>query len=655
MARKVLKNIDYATKDYEGFRSMMLDMLKEKMPEYTDDSQTDAGIVLLELLATGLDILSYYNDTYANEAILLTAQQRENIMKWCNVLSYVPKYATSAKFKQVFVLSAVRDYDVAVPKGTLIKTSKEIDAIYFETLDDFIIPTGKLGNEKDGAGNYLYTVDVAQGIPQPNEIVGSSDGTASQVFTLKYPQTLVDESLKVYVNEGNGSVLWERVDSFIDSSANSLHYRVIVNNRNYVSIIFGDGIFGRIPVVHQEGIYATYRVGGGIVGNVSKNTITILDSTIAEVDSTFNPDVAYVLGEEGESIESLKVNAPNSFRTKWGALTYNDFSDILLSEFYETVFVSAYENEDNIRDIDLYVLTDNMTSESISFPVGFENRIDEFFDINKGGRKIVGAEDVILLPPNILSIYLTATLTVYNGYSRSVIHEAIRNFLTDYFSVGNYDFNTDLSFTELASKCMNEVEGIKSLSFSARYGKYTFTVPSTPLSAGDYHTNYADIIIDKAKCVGTATVEVTRANYPTFGTKVGYVSKDYVFSYNGTSWYLNGNAVTLSEYGVDITGNPLGGDSFTVTFRLTMYAFTFTDALPEGTIIEFHTNNKFALVVNNGGVISSVKTVRGGNTGTYFSFSNYVSQSYQDTVIVAERGDVFTMDTITFVSSGGVV
>ena len=56
--RKPTQNIDYTSRDYEAYRELMLQKLREKIPEYTDTSQTDAGIVLLECLANGLDILS---------------------------------------------------------------------------------------------------------------------------------------------------------------------------------------------------------------------------------------------------------------------------------------------------------------------------------------------------------------------------------------------------------------------------------------------------------------------------------------------------------------------------------------------------------------------------------------------------------------------
>ena len=86
--RVPLSNVSYVNKDYESFRRMMIEQLEITMPEYTDKSSSDAGIVILELLAKGLDILSFYQDVQANEMFLATEEQRENALKWCSLLDY---------------------------------------------------------------------------------------------------------------------------------------------------------------------------------------------------------------------------------------------------------------------------------------------------------------------------------------------------------------------------------------------------------------------------------------------------------------------------------------------------------------------------------------------------------------------------------------
>ena len=94
---------DYLTLDYEGFRQMMIDRLKERLPEYTDFSETDMGIVLIELTAHGLDILSYYKDRQSLECFLPTARERKNVIMHCKTyFGYNLAGATPAIFVQIF-------------------------------------------------------------------------------------------------------------------------------------------------------------------------------------------------------------------------------------------------------------------------------------------------------------------------------------------------------------------------------------------------------------------------------------------------------------------------------------------------------------------------------------------------------------------------
>ena len=43
-----MSRIDYTTGDYKGFKLLMIDALQERLPDYTDTSETDAGMVILE-------------------------------------------------------------------------------------------------------------------------------------------------------------------------------------------------------------------------------------------------------------------------------------------------------------------------------------------------------------------------------------------------------------------------------------------------------------------------------------------------------------------------------------------------------------------------------------------------------------------------------
>lgn len=458
MSRTPIQGLDYTNKDYEGFRNLMIQNLGVKMPEYTDRSQTDAGIVILELLAQGLDILSYYQDGIANETLLSTAQLRDSVLKWCPILDYVPKFATPSKIKQVFVLSSVSNSDTTIPKGTIVKTkgSSAEDTLYFETDSDLIIPAGKKGDEMSD-GSYLYFVTATQGLTVYDEILGSSNGTADQSFSLKYSPVIVD-SIKVYVNEGDGPVEWSRVDNFVDSSPSSKHFRVSVNDNDEVSIIFGDGNFGKIPYTYNNGVYCTYRTGGGTVGNVGANKVTLTDSSLSFIESTFNPEVPIEYGVDKESLESIRMNAPVSSRTKWGALTYSDFADITKMNIDGVKYaISTGEG----YDVTIYVILNNYSM----LTTEMRNKILSLFSEDGEGRKIVSAGEITVSDPIKEELSLKADLVVKSTYIKSEVEKNVKDYITNFFAYGNYPFDTPLSFSSLSASVMG-IDGVMSFKFT---------------------------------------------------------------------------------------------------------------------------------------------------------------------------------------------
>lgn len=465
MSRVPTQGIDYTNKDYEAFREMMLKELSVKMPEYTDRRQTDAGIVILELNAQGLDIISYYQDVLANEVYLSTAEQRNNALKWCRMLSYTPRNSSPSKFKQVFVLSSVQSTSTVIPEGTVVKTqgSSIENEVRFETVKDLIIPAGKLGNETDEEGEYLYAVDIVQGTTVSSELLGTSTNTADQRFTLNYTPVIVD-SIVVLVNEGSGFEKWERVDNFVESTPTSKHYVVSITDGDEAIITFGNGVFGKIPVKYSNGLYCEYRVGGGTVGNVGAFKINTLDSNLALVEETFNPELAFVSGQDKESLEDIKLNAPIANRTLWGALTEDDFAGVVKMNFPDVLFSDAVGSDTDVDDLDIYLLL----KENAPLTEPFKKEILALFDENSGGRKIVGARTITLKPAEIVPLDLEYDLIIKSTYSREEIESQIDSFLEDYFEIGNYPFNKELSLTELASSVMNPenaIAGIKSFKF----------------------------------------------------------------------------------------------------------------------------------------------------------------------------------------------
>lgn len=450
--------IDYTSRDYASIKQDMINMLQEKIPEYTDTSETDAGIVLLECFAMGVDIVSFYLDNQANEAMLSTCEQRKSALNWCNILGYKPKPITPARVKQVFVLNAPNPVGTTtIPKGTVVKSAPKDSSdkiLYFTTEEDLVLPVGAKGNEKDENGEYIYQVSAKNGIPIENEILGTSSGSKNQTFLLAY-SPVIKGSITIDVLESDLQwARWTEVKDFSDSNLSSRHYVVNILDNGVTQIRFGDGNTGKIPPVYSNGIRASYLSGGGSQGNVTDNVLTQMHTSNSLVAETFNPKPVFEKGEDLESLDSIKINAPNYNRVKWGAFTLKDFEDIMPVLFEDVLFTKAIKNASNIDDIDLYVmLKDNveLTKDRISY---MGSILDD--------RKLVGINEIHIMPMTIHSIDLVCTLIVDGSFIKDSVAGKVRAKITDYFSVGKFSIGENVSVTDLESSVYKEVSGVRS-------------------------------------------------------------------------------------------------------------------------------------------------------------------------------------------------
>lgn len=452
--RKLTDGIDYATRDYEGFRSLMIEWLQAKMPEYTDLTETDAGIVILEALANGLDILSMYIDIAANDVMLPTTQSRRIAVFISRMLGYEPYNQTPSVYPQVFVLTTERSDDTLIPAGTRLRTKDDNDlaTLYFETSKDFIIPAGAKGDEKDGNGDYLYTVDVIAGKSVYQDVVGSSAGTPLQSFMLHYVNAIVD-SIQVYVNEGDGEELWRRVDTFFDADEHSKVYMALVDDFDQCVIQFGNGLKGKIPVAFPNGIIASYRVGGGEASNIGENLITVMETSVAFVNSTFNLP-AKIMGHDKESLESIKVNAPAFYRTRNRLVTLEDYEDLLRMNFISFMEVQCVRDETYKLLAHLYY----KMREGHAFTPTLAAQVDAFIS----ERCMIGTSYDIS-PCVMETVDIEAKLYVSRDYVPEVIENQVETYLAGVtFYYENVPFDAVLVKSDVERDIISTIPGIVS-------------------------------------------------------------------------------------------------------------------------------------------------------------------------------------------------
>jgi hypothetical protein len=97
-------DVDYLTRDYEGYRQLLVAHLDRSGTPWRERSAADAGMVLVEILANQLDHLAYAGDAVATEAFLRTARRRESVRRHAALGDYVLSRGSASHGYQHFEL-----------------------------------------------------------------------------------------------------------------------------------------------------------------------------------------------------------------------------------------------------------------------------------------------------------------------------------------------------------------------------------------------------------------------------------------------------------------------------------------------------------------------------------------------------------------------
>ncbi len=170
-----------------------------------------------------------------------------------------------------------------------------------------------------------------------NEVLGISDGTPAQRFVVhRRPVLLAEGAPTVEVSlDQEPAQEWAAVETFADSAPDSRHFHLDPVNGE---IAFGpvvrepDGTvtqYGAVPPLGARLRVRAYRTGGGSRGNVARNQIVVLKTSVPYVSSIVNRAPA-LGGAEAESLADAKIRGPMLLRTRGRAVTREDFCDLAL-------------------------------------------------------------------------------------------------------------------------------------------------------------------------------------------------------------------------------------------------------------------------------------------------------------------------------------
>lgn len=164
------------------------------------------------------------------------------------------------------------------------------------------------------------------------ELLGNGSAiTANQDFKLKqapltYAQAATptgsQSSLQVKANGAE----WKEVRSLYGQGPSAQVFDTVNLPGGIAEIRFGDGVEGSTLPTGQNNIIANYRVGLGSAGNVGAGTITTLVDRPLGVSGVNNPMPA-IGGQDAQSIDDIRVNAPQTVLTLGRAVSITDYQN----------------------------------------------------------------------------------------------------------------------------------------------------------------------------------------------------------------------------------------------------------------------------------------------------------------------------------------
>lgn len=426
--------VDYMARDYDSLLRAMRDLIPQVLPEWRDFSnEADFGNVLLQLFAHMGDILSYYQDRVADESFLATARTRRSVIEHLRLIGYELRTATPASAALAVSVPATVNERVTVNPGDAFASSSRPDqpSIRFEYLGSAPLtidfgalkadPTTRLKVFGPGGRG----ISVQEGRLHRNELVGVSDGSPNQRMPIVHPRLILRppgpspqaaDDLRVVTQIAGEVAAWTRRDSLAFSQSDQRDYVVEVDADDRATLVFGDGAFGGIPPRDAQ-IRATYRVGGGQVGNVPAQAInTIVNGPdLARLGArVFNPDPA-TGGADREDMAGAARLAPSVFRSMRRAVTAADYEALALS-FRGVGKVRAVPTGWN--QVTLYVAPEGGGAVSDVLEEGLIG----YFEDKRMLSQIVAVDDV-----KYVGILVAAEVTVESYYAREEVLAQVRS------------------------------------------------------------------------------------------------------------------------------------------------------------------------------------------------------------------------------------
>ena len=342
--------VNFANLDFDQIKTSIKDYLRSNS-NFTDyDFEGSNLSTIVDVLAYNTYITSYNANMVSNEVFIDSATLRENVVSLANNIGYTPYSKRAAQANISFFVNTTDYADqpqtITLNKGLVASSNSFANESYtFAILDDITVPvsdnTASFDNVAIYEGIYLTSTFTVNSFDPDQRFILENSG--------------IDLStLRVIVKPSQSSTVTRKYiqsDSLFDVTSESPVYFVQEVEGERYELIFGDGIFGK-KLDAPSFIEVSYLVTGGELANGINNFNFSGKLTSSRDNTTISSGVSLVtalnsssLGQNIESVESIKKYATRIYSSQKRAVTAADFEAIIPSLYTETDSVSAFGGE----------------------------------------------------------------------------------------------------------------------------------------------------------------------------------------------------------------------------------------------------------------------------------------------------------------------
>jgi hypothetical protein len=463
-----LAQIDFTGLDRDALLTQLINRISSVAPQWTDAGESDIGRALLELF-TALNTSQLMRlDMSANELYLATVKQRGSAIKLSELIAYKVAGNVSSIATLRFTIASAHAVDIPIPKFTRSSTTGD------PTLDFYNFSAATLL-----AGNTFVDTEVTQGSVVTETFAGT--GLVDQTYSLSN-KDVGQNAIEVTVS----SSIWSEVANFLSSGNTDENYTFKFDANEEGVITFGDGAFGKVPP-NGATISVTYLRSSGAAGNVGANTITKLQTVLtdvlaASVTASTDNAASAIGGSDPETIESVQKNAPASLASLNRAVTKADY--IAIVEGVDGVArANAWgESEQAPPNVSLFnkvrisFSPNGGGTPSAQLRTNVTNTLEGGSGVDATAMVIIRHE---ILNPIYVSLPVTATVTLVQGFISSTVQTSINAELTDFFSLAELNFDEDIRISKV-SQLIQDVQGVDYITLTLpQAGRVVGTEPDT--------------------------------------------------------------------------------------------------------------------------------------------------------------------------------